>query len=63
MRVTGPAVQALQTIFLRDWFLDSEEEPGDLEAYFAVPTPPPGDGCVVHVVPSGPGPQPEAIHP
>jgi len=62
VRVTGPAVQALQTIFLRDWFLDSEEEPGDLEAYFAVPTPPPGDGCVVHVVPSGPGPQPEAIH-
>jgi cardiolipin synthase len=70
VRVRGPAVQALQTIFLRDWLLDSEEHIDDLEPFMEVgatrvgsdDAPGGGHGCVVHVIPSGPGPQPEAIH-
>ncbi len=75
VRVRGPAVQALQTVFLRDWLLDSEEEIEELEPYLVVSPAASvsdvgeggdkaggGHGCVVHVIPSGPGPQPEAIH-
>ncbi|MGD9691115.1 MAG: cardiolipin synthase [Phycisphaerales bacterium] len=62
VRLRGPAVQALQTVFLRDWCLDSDEEMPELESYL-VPRPDnSGAGCVVHVIPSGPGPEPEAIH-
>lgn len=61
LRVRGPAVQALQTVFLQDWLLDFEEDTlADLSPYF--PQCPPSGNSVVHVISSGPGPRPEAIH-
>lgn len=75
VRVRGPAVHALQTVFLRDWFVEADEPLAALEPLLeprmSAPTgpggtgamgPPNGHGCVVHVIPSGPGPEPEAIH-
>jgi len=59
-RMTGPAVQALQTTFLADWQLDSPEELPPLDTF--LPEPSVTGNSVVHVVPSGPGPRPEAIH-
>jgi cardiolipin synthase len=68
VRVQGPAVHALQTTFLRDYALDSP--PGALPPMDEVPQrlqdvlpelSPQGDS-VVHVIPSGPGPRPDAIH-
>lgn len=59
-RIRGPAVQALQTVFLCDWAVDSGEEIGPLEK-FLPDTGLPGNS-VVHVIASGPGPQPDAIH-
>lgn len=61
-RLEGPGVHALQTIFLRDWGYDSDEEMGDLAEYFPhCPMVP--EGSVVQVVPSGPGvAAPHAIH-
>lgn len=60
VRIQGPAVQALQTVFLRDWLLDSEEQLPPVETFFP-DTSRPGPS-VVHVIASGPGPQPDAIH-
>lgn len=66
LRLNGPAVYALQAIFLRDWLMDSDERIGPVEAYV-----PPidveqaaarEDHCVVQVIPSGPGGAPDAIH-
>ncbi|CAG1009768.1 cardiolipin synthase A/B [Phycisphaerales bacterium] len=62
VRIKGPAVQALQSVFLRDWLVDSEEELADEKRYFANSNAPLADGCPVHVLPSGPGPQAEAMH-
>jgi cardiolipin synthase A/B len=59
-RMTGPAVQALQTTFLADWQLDAEEELPPLDSF--LPEPSVTGTSIVHVVPSGPGPRPEAIH-
>lgn len=59
-RMTGPAVQALQTNFLADWQLDSDEQLPALDTF--LPDPGVTGSSVVHVVPSGPGPRPEAIH-
>jgi cardiolipin synthase len=66
VRVHGPAVQALQATFLRDWVLDSDERIQDETRYFAQapagePTPRVGPS-IVQVIPSGPGPRPDAIH-
>lgn len=62
VRVEGPAAQALALTFLKDWQLDSEEESLAVERYMpAIEHLPDGD-CVVQVLPSGPGPTPEAIH-
>lgn len=61
IRLRGPAVQALQCVFLRDWLLDSEEQLADVSPFFPVPIPRAGKS-IVHVVPSGPGPRPDAIH-
>lgn len=61
IRLRGPAVQALQCVFLRDWMLDSAESIDDFAPFFPVPIPLAGSS-VVHVVPSGPGPRPDAIH-
>ncbi|GJQ28577.1 MAG: cardiolipin synthase A [Phycisphaerae bacterium] len=64
VRLRGPAVQALQTVFVRDWLMERDRDLRPIEAYF----PPPSateistSGSPVHVVPSGPGPQAEAIH-
>jgi cardiolipin synthase len=60
VRMTGPAVQALQTVFLRDWAADSDERFGTEAQYF--PAPRKTGSSIVHVVPSGPGPRPDAIH-
>ncbi|MBL0928115.1 MAG: cardiolipin synthase [Phycisphaerales bacterium] len=66
LRIEGPAAQALQTVFLRDWSLDSGEVLPDIDRWMPdLGDPgkvrPPGD-TVVHVIPSGPGPQPDAVH-
>lgn len=62
VRLRGPAVQALQTVFLRDWMMDSDERPEHAHEFFAPPAPVAGGGSIVHVVPSGPGPHADAIH-
>lgn len=59
VRMTGPAVQAIQTVFLRDWAAETDEVLKDPEVFY-----PPAQktgSSIVHVVPSGPGPQPDAI--
>ncbi len=62
LRIEGLAVRPLQTIFLRDWACESEEQLPDVEQFFpSVPAQSPG-GSIVHVVPSGPGPKPYTIH-
>ncbi|MBX3386643.1 MAG: cardiolipin synthase [Phycisphaeraceae bacterium] len=66
LRLSGPAVYALQAIFLRDWLMDADEKIGSVESY--VPPIDPlkaaedDDHCVVQVIPSGPGGAPDAIH-
>jgi cardiolipin synthase len=61
VRVQGPGAQALAVTFLRDWQLDSDEDITDIRQF--LPDVPEEDGgCVVQVVPSGPGPTPLAIH-
>ncbi len=62
LRIKGPAVQALQTVFLSDWYAESEEKMTDIERLLEPRLETAGAGCVVHVIPSGPGPEPEAIH-
>jgi cardiolipin synthase len=62
-RMTGPAVQALQTNFLCDWQLDSDEVLPALDTFLRDPGVAGITGTsIVHVLPSGPGPRPEAIH-
>jgi cardiolipin synthase len=61
VRLEGPASQALALVFLRDWLMDSDESITDFAPFLPdVPTPPPGNP-IVQVVPSGPGPSPDAI--
>lgn len=76
VRVQGPAAQALQTIFLADWAINTDENHPDLneklDEFFPRLPEITGTidaasrnavhGSIVHVVPSGPGPQPDAIH-
>lgn len=59
VRITGPAVQALQTVFLRDWAAETDEKLKDPEEFY--PSAQKTGSSIVHVVPSGPGPQPDAI--
>lgn len=59
VRITGPAVQALQTVFLRDWAAETDEKLKDPDVFY--PPPQKTGTSIVHVVPSGPGPQPDAI--
>jgi len=59
VRITGPAVQALQTVFLRDWAAETDENLKDPDVFY--PSPQRTGTSIVHVVPSGPGPQPDAI--
>lgn len=60
VRLRGPAAQALQTTFLHDWALDSDEEIPDVLRF--LPRPSLEGTGIVHLVPSGPGPKPDAIH-
>lgn len=62
VRVDGPAAQALAVTFLRDWQLDSDEDIADVSGFLPEPHPHEDHECVVQVVPSGPGPTPQAIH-
>lgn len=62
VRVHGPAAQALAVTFLRDWHLDSEEELGDIGRFLPPITPGEDAESIVQVIPSGPGPTPQAIH-
>jgi cardiolipin synthase len=60
VRVQGPAAQALEVIFLRDWHMDVEEPTplGKFLPDFKLRE----GGSVVQVVPSGPGQAPMATH-
>lgn len=60
VRIRGPLVLALQTVFLQDWLADSEEEITDFAPL--LPEAAEAGGTVVQLVASGPGPRPEAIH-
>jgi cardiolipin synthase len=53
-RVVGPAAQALDAVFLRDWLTEtSDEDASEIqELLHLVPEEP--DGCPVQVVPTGP---------
>lgn len=62
VRIEGPAVQGLQTVFLRDWVLDGEETLPDVAEFFPDASERPVGPSIVQVLPSGPGAQPEAIH-
>lgn len=62
LRIEGPAVYALQAVFLRDWMLDSDEAIGALDQYIPPVTVRAEHPCVVQVIPSGPGAAPDAIH-
>lgn len=62
IRVHGPAAQALQSIFLTDWQLDTNEPIGTLAEFMPDL---PGDGfgdSVIHVIPSGPASGPATLH-
>jgi cardiolipin synthase len=60
VRVRGPTVQALQATFLHDWAMDSEEQVLNVRDF--LPRPSLEGPATVHLVPSGPGPRPDAIH-
>jgi len=60
VRVEGPAAQALETVFLSDWRLDADSWP-EIESLLPDLGECPG-GSIVHVVPSGPGKGPTAVH-
>lgn len=62
VRVEGPAAQALDVVFLRDWRAESSERVDDVERFLPDVPEPDHDESVVQVIPSGPGPAPEAIH-
>jgi cardiolipin synthase len=54
-RLEGPAAQALEVVFLRDWEVETEEKLGAQLREFLADVPIPDGGSIVHVVPSGPG--------
>lgn len=65
VRLTGPAALALQAVFVSDWLLDSDEDHTDLEALVEkeqITFPSAPQAALAHLVPSGPGPRPDAIH-
>lgn len=64
VRLRGPAVHALQTVFVRDWLMERERDLRPIEKYFPTVEMMAASehGSPVHVVPSGPGSQVEAIH-
>ncbi|MEF3402601.1 cardiolipin synthase [Agromyces sp. CCNWLW203] len=56
-RVTGPVVTAINTVFMSDWYLETDEILSDEENVpaAAVPADESSDALVCQVVPSGPG--------
>ncbi len=60
VRMRGPAVTALQTVFLSDWLQDGDENFDTIEPFLQACAPA-GDS-VAHVIPSGPGSQTAAVH-
>lgn len=67
VRVTGPAALTLQATFVTDWALDSDEDMGMLQALIEHASQLPTRDITpsaprVHLVASGPGPAPDAIH-
>lgn len=61
IRLEGPAVTALQSVFLGDWLLDSVEPEEEVERLAKAPAPMDESGCVVQVIPSGPDRESGAI--
>ncbi len=59
VRILGPAVLPLQAVFLHDWIADSDEMIASLDPFF--PECRAHGQSTIHVIPSGPGPQPSAI--
>jgi len=64
LRLRGPAVDVLQSVFLADWFMDSGEQVASLESYChgcddELET---ENSCRVQVVPSRPGQALDAVH-
>lgn len=66
VRLRGPAVQALQTAFLSDWLLDSEDDVVEVEKQLsdllALDEEKLDGASIVHVLPTGPGMDPLAIN-
>ncbi len=66
LRLRGPAVQALQTAFLSDWLLDSDDDVAEVEAQLSslleLDERAPDGPSIVHVLPTGPGMDPQAIN-
>jgi cardiolipin synthase len=55
VRIEGPAVEALQIVFLADWYVETDDQLEHLQKTGdAIPQPRRGD-CAVQVLPSGPG--------
>jgi len=52
VRVTGPVVTQFQSVFLADWFFETDEAPADTS--FLAP-PPRAGNTIAQVLPSGPG--------
>jgi cardiolipin synthase len=62
VRIAGPAAGALAVVFLHDWLLDSDERFDDLAKYIPDTRKQRGHTSAVQIIPSGPGPAPDAIH-
>lgn len=66
LRLRGPAVQALQTAFLSDWLLDSQDDVAEVEKQLskllALDEETLDGASIVHVLPTGPGMNPQAIN-
>jgi len=60
VRLQGPAAQALEVVFIRDWALDAPGTPAIENLLPDLGTT--RDGSIVHVVPSGPAEGPSAVH-
>lgn len=61
VRITGPAAQSLQVVFLEDWQVDSGEVITSIENFLPPIKKERQQTQVVQVVPSGPGAEPAAI--
>jgi cardiolipin synthase len=60
VRLRGAAIAPLQAAFFSDW-LHECDDPLDKPELYLTP-PPPAGPALVHVLPSGPGERPDAIH-